>query len=623
MLWAGALYEQLRVTSFLPADITLRLGYDFTADFADMFEVRGTIRERTGRRRPGMVDTGRVVLTYEGLDEVVRETELAFDPPPASLSEEAARFVLTLRPRVPRLVTMRVACVARPRTPSAEHRGTASPLVETAALSKAYEHAAESAAAVLRRATEGACEMVASNEQFNAWIQRSWADIRMMVTSTDTGPYPYAGVPWFSTAFGRDGIITALEMLVVNPALARGVLAYLAAHQATTIDPEADAEPGKILHEVRACEMAMLGEVPFRRYFGSVDATPLFVLLAGAYYRRTADRAFVESIWPHVERALAWIDDYGDRDGDGFVEYARRSANGLTQQGWKDSGDSVFHADGDLAPAPIALCEVQAYVYAARRAAALLATTLGYVDRARDLHTSATLLRKRFNAAFWREGLGTYALALDGDKRPCDVRTSNAGHCLFGGIADGSRAARVAATLFEDDSFSGWGIRTVAGSERRYNPMAYHNGSVWPHDNAIVAAGLAQYGFSTLATRILAALFDASRQTTLHRLPELFCGFHRRSGEGPTLYPVACAPQSWAAGAVFLIVPSCLGMDIDAVHRRISIRGGRLPDSLQRVRFKNLEVGDARVDLLFEQHLNSVGVRLLDRTGDVEIVIRK
>jgi glycogen debranching enzyme len=433
---------------------------------------------------------------------------------------------------------------------------------------RSFEHAESALIETVERDRAGYAVVETSSERFNQWVRRSAADLRMLVSRTPHGLYPCAGVPWFSTPFGRDGIITALQTLWVNPRIARGVLEYLAATQADAVDEARDAEPGKILHETRSSEMARLGEVPFGRYYGSVDATPLFVILAGAYFERTADRQLLARLWPNVQRALAWIDDYGDIDRDGFVEYERRSGSGLIQQGWKDSYDSIFHADGSLAEAPIALCEEQAYVYDARQHAARMAAALKDDARADRLRGQAEELRKKFESHFWLEDHSTYAIALDGRKQPCRVRSSNAGHCLFGGIAAADRARLVAEVLTGREMFSGWGIRTVSCEEARYNPMSYHDGSVWPHDNGLIVAGLSRYRFDDLIGAPFAALFDASSAMEGHRLPELFCGFHRRPGEGPTLYPVACSPQAWASGVVFQLIQSCVRLSIDAAERR-------------------------------------------------------
>jgi len=418
-------------------------------------------------------------------------------------------------------------------------------------------------------------------------------------------------------------VITALQTLWINPSIARGVIAYLAATQADSVDAAQDAEPGKILHETRSSEMARLGEVPFGRYYGSVDATPLFVIGAGAYFERTGDRAFLAKMWPHVERALDWIDRYGDRDGDGFVEYARRSPTGLVQQGWKDSQDSIFHDDGSLAEAPIALAEVQAYVYDARLRAAAMADALADAARADRLRHQAEQLRVAFEDQFWCEDLRTYALALDGKKRPFRVRTSNAGHCLFGGIATPERARLVGEGLVGVEMFSGWGIRTVAPTELRYNPMSYHNGSVWPHDNGMIAAGLSRYHLDDLIAAPLGGLFDASATMDAHRLPELFCGFHRRNGEGPTLYPVACSPQAWASGVVFHFIQACLRLSVDADRRRFTIDRAILPPFLTFLRLRDLMLPFGAIDLLFEQHPLDVSVTVLRKDGDFDVQVLK
>jgi glycogen debranching enzyme len=610
ILWERACYERLRIHNYGRAAVEVSFSIEFDADFADIFELRGTRRERRGRRLETQLTTNEVVLGYEGLDNRLRRTRIVFDQPPTRLVESLATFKVRLEAGEGASYRCAIGCEVDGDSP--------------VHVKPCYEEIVQEAAAAQERGTAREPRIFAANEQFNDWLNRSLADLRMMLTETPYGPYPYAGVPWFSTVFGRDGIITALQCLWFDPAIARGVLAYLAATQADSENAEQDAQPGKVVHEMRSDEMALLGEIPFRRYYGSVDATPLFVILAGAYYKRTGDRVFAQSIWPNVERALEWIDHYGDADGDGFVEYSRKAKQGLIHQGWKDSHDAIFHSDGTFAEAPIALCEVQAYVYAAKLAAAELATLTGNQIRARGLRKQAQGLRRRFEESFWCEDLSTYALALDGNKQPCRVRASNAGHCLFAGIASDEHAHRVAATLMDESSFSGWGIRTLATTEARYNPMSYHNGSVWPHDNSLIAAGFARYGLTQSAITVLAGLLDASLFFDLHRLPELFCGFPRRPGEAPTLYPVACAPQAWASGAVLLLLEACLGLSIIAPEQRLVFSKPLLPGFLRQVSIRDLRVREARANLLFTRHdEGDVGLNVLGRDGALDIVVLK
>ena len=606
-LWQGACYERLRVTNYGHVSMDVVLSFSFQADFADIFEVRGRKRPRKGQHLEEEVDAESLHFAYQGLDGVIRRTHVECSPKPQRISPSLVGFQTSLQPKEEATFFLTVSCES-------------ADLVTSRLF---YDPAFLEAEYALKTVKAFDCVIETSNEQFNDWLNRSLPDIHMMVTETSEGPYPYAGVPWFSAPFGRDGIITALEYLWVNPEIARGVLAYLASSQATEIVPEQDAEPGKILHESRKGEMAALGEVPFGRYYGSVDATPLFVLLAGAYYDRTGDHALIEKIWPNIELALRWMDTYGDRDGDGFVEYARCSPKGLVHQGWKDSRDAVFHADGTLADGPIALCEVQGYVYEAKRRAADLASVLGRAEIVQPLLRQAETLKERFEEAFWCEDLSMYAIALDGQKRQCKVRASNAGHCLFTGIASQAHARRTAESLLGKDFFSGWGVRTVAASETRYNPMSYHNGSVWPHDNALIAIGLARYGLKESALKILTGLFDASLFVDLHRLPELFCGFVRRHGESPTLYPVACAPQAWSAASVFMLLQACLGLSIHAHEAKICFSCPLLPVFLEKIQIKNLKIGQSSVDLSLERHAQDVGINLLRREGQVEILVRK
>jgi len=608
LLLGDTCYEQLRITNYAPIHVRLPVQIHFAADFVDVFEVRGVKRTQHGERLPDILQNDRVKMRYRGADNVMRCTQMYCSPMPTDLSGSHIVFDADLQPRETAKFHVSISC-ADSMTASAPSHTFDSAL--TLAVQDADEMQADK------------CSVQSANDRFNAWFSRSLSDLNMMTIGNPEPDYPYAGVPWFSTVFGRDGIITALESLWLDSRIAKGVLEYLAVTQATSHIPDAEAEPGKIVHETREGEMAALGEVPFRRYYGSVDSTPLFIMLAGAYYERTADLALVRALWPNIERALSWIDNYGDLDGDGFVEYQRRSSKGLVQQGWKDSSDSVFHADGSLAEPPIALCEVQGYVYAAKKHAAVLARALGDSQKATSLDAEAEKLQRSFEQAFWCKDLSTYALALDSRKQPCRVRTSNAGHCLYTGVASPERAKQVAEILLGPDFYSGWGVRTVSSEEKKYNPLSYHNGSVWPHDNALLAAGLSRYGLTREASSILAAIFEASTFFELNRLPELLCGLHKRNGEGPTLYPVACSPQAWSAAAPFLLLSASLGLSLNAQQGCIELNRPSLPGSVPMVEIHGLRLGHAAVDLMFARKGDDVRVEVTKKTGRVDVVVRQ
>jgi glycogen debranching enzyme len=600
----GLYLQRLAITNHGGGTLHVPLSLHFAADFVDIFEVRGTSRQHHGELLPPTTVDGSVVLAYRGLDQVVRRTRIELAPAPQSITGSDASFELRLESKQCIVIEIAVVCE------TGEERDREKPTFDVA-LTRAVARS--------RQRTEQECTVRSSNDGFNAWLERSRSDLHMLTADTRHGLYPYAGVPWFSTPFGRDGIWTALQALWLSPEYAAGVLRFLSATQSRTTDDANDAEPGKIVHELRDGEMAALREIPFGNYYGSIDSTPLFLMLAAQYHRATGDTALIGAIWPHLLEAVAWLDRHGDCDGDGFIEYGRRSKDGLVQQGWKDSNDSVFHADGALASGPIALCEVQGYAYAARQGMAELAVAQGEPELAARFRREAGELRQRFDAAFWCEALGTYALALDGSKRPCEVRSSNAAHCLYTGIALPERASALRAQLMGDDMFSGWGVRTLSSRERRYNPMSYHNGSIWPHDNAIAAEGLAAYGHREGALAILSGLFGASQHVELSRLPELFCGFPRRVGQGPTLYPVACSPQAWAAGAVFMLLKAALGMDIDAREQRVTFRSPRLPEFLGELWISNLRVGTASVDLRLQRYPGDVGITVLSKRGEVQL----
>jgi glycogen debranching enzyme len=598
----GATFERIAIRNFSEKREQIVLQLEFAADFADIFEVRGSHREKRGTFHPTEVKGDTVKVSYTGLDSKLRETRLHFAPQPTQLDANRAIFELNLNPRERAVVFIEVRCDQHTANLPGSNR---------------FFAALRESRRALRRSASRATAIVTSNDIFNEGIRRAIADLYMLTTDLPEGPYPYAGIPWFSTVFGRDALITAMQTLWADPAISRGVLGHLAATQATEKNDAADAEPGKILHEARDGEMAALGEVPFRRYYGSVDATPLFVMLAGAYLERTADVETLQRLWPNIEAALQWIEVYGDRDRDGFVEYGRKSSEGLINQGWKDSHDSVFYADGSLAQGPIALVDVQGYVFAAKCAAASIARRLGFQDRAACLELQAEDLQRRFDSAFWDEELGTYVLALDGEKRPCRVRSSNAGHALFTGIALPERAARVVSGLMGSASYSGWGIRTIATSESRYNPMSYHNGSVWPHDNALIALGFARYGFRRQITQIFKGLFEASAYIDLRRLPELFCGFSRMPTQGPTFYPVACSPQAWAATTPLALLQACIGLRFDPENRHVIFDRPVLPEFLDEVKLTRLSIGDASIDVQLRRTGTDVVVNVLSRKGDI------
>jgi glycogen debranching enzyme len=603
-LWRGTFYQRIGIQNHDGAPASFDLTLLFDNDFADLFEVRGEKRPRRGVGGSKLVSPTDVTLDYKGLDGTVRTTSLHFDPRPSRLALNSATYHFDLAPHEASSLFVAVSCNRPALTrPIPFFRGL-------------LAHRRE-----MRQSTAGAASIETSNNIFNEVLCQSMADLNMLMTDTPQGRYPYAGIPWYSTTFGRDGLITALQMLWIDPRVARGVLKRLAFYQARTTDPHADAQPGKILHEMRGGEMAALGEVPFAHYYGSVDSTPLFVLLAGLYVERTGDDETLAELWPAIEAGLRWIDGAGDPDGDGFVEYQRATEKGLANQGWKDSYDAIFHADGRLAEGNIALAEVQGYVFAGKQLAARCALRLGKNDRARQLAAEAERLAERFEEAFWCEEIGTYALALDGAKQPCRVRTSNAGQLLFTGMVREDRARLVAADLLRPDFFTGWGIRTVARGEARYNPMSYHDGSIWPHDNALIALGLARYGLKHSVEHVFKGLFDAATYMDLRRLPELFCGFRREKGRGPTLYPVACAPQAWASATPFTLLEAALGIEFDAQRGEVRLRNPRLPKFLNEVVLRDLRLGPSSVDLRLRRHNGEVSLEVLRTVGRIQVSI--
>ena len=599
------LYQQLLVEAFNREPLDLSLSVHFAADFVDVFEVRGHPREHRGRVLPPVVDGASVRLAYQGLDHVTRTATLTFSPPPERLDETGAEYRLSLAPgTTTELITVVDAAAAAAPPPKV----------------LAYGEALRRRRAVADRL--GGAEVRSNHDLFEVWVQRSRRDLHLLLTETPDGFVPYAGIPWYVAAFGRDALITALQVLPFEPAIAAGTLRFLARHVGRADDAFTDQEPGKIIHELRRGEMAACREIPFVPYYGSVDATPLFLILLAEYWKWTADVALAHELWPAAERVLEWMLRSADAHG-GYLTYARRSPRGLVNQGWKDSHDAIMHASGHLAEPPIALAEVQGYQYAALLAAAEMADALRLSDRTPALRERARRLRERFEADFWLPDEAYYALALDRVGQPCRVITSNAGHLLWTRLISESRAHIVARRLMADDMFTGWGVRTLARGERLYNPMSYHNGSVWPHDTAIAAVGMRRYGFADPFITLSTGLFEAVLQFENMRMPELFCGFPRVDGYGPTQYPVACSPQAWAAGVVFMLISAMLGLSPDAADNQLTLNRPRLPGWLAWIELRGLQLRTSRMTLRASQGQDGAAIEMLSRDGDAELVVRR
>ena len=582
-LWEERLYERITCTNYSRDVVILPLAIEYGADFHDMFEVRGMKRARRGYQQGPQLVGRSVRFVYEGLDQVERTSIIAFSDPPARLSASRAEFMYALQAEG-RLELYIEIGAHDGNIPSRER----------------FRAAAARARWDMRARRRHGARIKSSGRLFNDWLEKSRADLALLTTRMETGPYPYAGIPWFSTAFGRDAIITAWQILWFDPSLAKGVLTYLAAHQAQEISTFRDSAPGKIMHETRRGEMPALGEVPFGRYYGGVDTTPLFVALAGAYSERTGDDKLIEDLWPALEGAMGWIEHFGDTNGDGLIDYARGEKSGLANQGWKDSQDSVFHKDGRFPNGPIALVEVQGYAFLAYQAMSRFARRRDDEEAARHWSARAEHVRREVEDQFWMDEHDYYGIAVDGAGELCRIKSSNPGHLLFAGLPSKGRARQVTNRLLSAAFDTGWGLRTLGDGEARYNPMSYHNGSVWPHDTALCALGLSRYGERDGVVRLLSGLFETASNLDM-RLPELFCGFPRSAGEPPVAYPVACLPQAWAAGAVFMLLQAVLGISIDGERGEIEIWDPHLPIGIDRLWIQGLRVGEERVDLCFER----------------------
>lgn len=599
----GVLYETVGLTNFSPKPAAFDFSLHLDSDFADMFVVRGYVKPPGGRKSEPDPGPGKLTFRYQGSDGVERETRVEWDGPGTADASGTIRCALSLRPSERSEISYRVIPVVGEEAPAVTDPA---PALEKLERSYADWNAA-------------ATKVLSDYPAFDRMYDRGVQDLRVLMTDLGYGPFPVAGLPLFAVPFGRDSLIAALQMLPVQPEVAKGTLRTMASMQGTKVDAWRDEEPGKIMHEIRYGELANLGAIPFTPYYGTIDATPLFVLLAAETFHWTGDRALMEELLPSLEKALEWIDRFGDRDGDGFLEYYRESEGGLSNQGWKDSGDSIVHEDGEFAQGSIALAEVQGYVYQAKTRLAAALPALGRRERALELGDQAERLRARFEEAFWIEEEGYYAIALDGSKKRVRSVTTNPGHALMSGIMSRERSRRVADRLLAPDMFSGYGIRTMSRLSAGYNPMSYHDGSVWPHDNSLIVWGLKSCGYNEEAAKAMDGLVEAAGHYEYARLPELFCGYDKSIGH-PVSYPVACSPQAWAAGTPLLFLQAMLGLKPDAAAK-IVVLDPVLIGGMNELNVSGLRIGHGTLSLRVRRESVSGASRLevLENTTGFEI----
>lgn len=605
------LYEQIRVKNYNTKPAKLKLDLGFSADFSDIFEIRGQKREGRGKIVQPKFSNDVLTFGYLGQDDIFRQTIVSFSDSPDSVNIDIDRtsvvFDMDLAPHGRAFLEIKIEPrVGKDPVPSSDYSDVSN------VLAKDYD--------IWR---EDCTNIATDNELFNEMIDRGASDIRALLTDTEYGKVFDAGIPWFTSPFGRDSLITARETLLLNSEPARHCLGFLAKLQATEHDTWRDAQPGKIMHELRRGELALSGQIPHTPYYGSVDSTPLFLILFKDYYDWSGDKEFVVAHKQNIMRAVEWLTKWADMDNDGFIEYIRAADTGLENQGWKDSAYSVTHTDGRKALAPIALSEVQGYAYHAKRSAARLLQIAGEYNLADELHDSADKLKKLFNEKFWMEEEGFFAMALDANKEQVKSITTNPGHCLWSGIADEDKGKKAGERLLEQDMFSGWGIRTLSKQAINYNPMSYHNGSVWPQDNILVAFGLKKYGLIEQFNKVITSLFGFAQHEPYSRLPELFCGFTRKENNLPTEYPVACSPQAWASGSVFLMLEALLGLQPDAQNNTLHINNPTLPDWLDRVQLRNIKIGNSAIDLIFKKEDDVISFKKLEKRGKLKIIMEE
>lgn len=605
------LYERIRVKNYNNFSVKIKLKLILSSDFADIFEIRGVKRISRGKILcPKKIDDD-IILAYQGEDEVFRQTRISVlkKPDKVQIIRNEAHIYYNLEIKDHGRIVLNFffdpIIGIRKKEP------------------RTFNHALSLLRNSYNEWEKDCTKIFTDNELFNSVIQRGIKDIRALLTKTKHGTIFSAGIPWFVAPFGRDSILTCIQTLQLMPKPTKETIKMLVKHQGREVDGWRDEEPGKIFHEIRQGELANLRQIPHTPYYGTVDATPLFLVLLTEYFNWTNDVTLIREIMPQIERALDWIDNFGDIDGDLFVEYERKSKRGLINQGWKDSYNSIMHTDGTLAKSPIALVEVQAYVYYAKKRIAQLFSYLNQTDKAKRLMIEAEALKRKFNKDFWINNEDFLALALDGEKDQVKTISSNPGQVLWTGILEKEKAKKVIKRLIEPEMFSGWGIRTISKSSSSYNPMSYHNGSIWPHDNSIIIRGMKRYGELDAMDVVMTGIFDAAIHHAYFRLPELFCGFTRRGNNWPVSYPVACKPQAWAAGSIFMLLQSMLGITPKAPDNTLLINNPTLPAWLNYVEISNLQIGKSRLSIAFNREENVTGFTVKKKEGKLKIIMEE
>jgi glycogen debranching enzyme len=607
LLSKNVLFDHLTFENFNLQPVQFRVEIAYNCDFVDVFQVRGVARSVCGTYYQPLVKKDALVFVYRGRDKVLRKTQIKFSTPPTQITGTTVLWDIRLE-RMKGIRIETTICALVEHDPDIEENITE--FMKSLALRRQ----------AVKKWEEDSTSFSSSNEGFDAVLRTAVGDFHALQIPRDQQHVIAAGIPWFATIFGRDSIIAAYQSLLLNPKLAVETLRVLAKHQGSEVNDWRDEEPGKIIHEQREGEMTRTGEMPFGAYYGSVDSTPLFLVLCSEVFQWTDDEQLIRDLMPHIKRALHWLDHYGDLDGDGLIEFRRRSPKGLINQGWKDSWDANMFPDGKLAEAPVATIEVQGYAYDAKYRMARLLRQFGDSLTADRLKREATDLAKKIDNAFWMTGKNFYAMALDKDKKKVDVIASNAGHLLFSRALKADRARAVANRLMQPDMNSGWGWRTMSADEKVFNPLSYHRGSVWPHDNSIIAHGMALYDFPRPALQILTQLFQAAQTFRDHRLPELFCGVQRREFDVPVHYPVSCSPQAWASGSILLMLTSVLGIRPNGPKRELNILNPSLPDWLDYLHLRNLRIGKSRVSLDFTRRGDRTFCNVVEVEGEKLLV---